>query len=225
VRRVAGIEGLWRVRLSSLEPLDLTPELLAVCRGEKVAPHFHLPLQSGSAKVLARMNRQYAPQQYRRTVDRLREAIDRVAITTDIIVGFPGEDDEDFRQTLDLARFAGFSRIHAFPFSAIEGTAAWNWRKQAPPPAVVKARLAELAEVQEQLSRQFRRQFLGETMEGIVERTSRSRIGATTDRHITITAHRPTAGDDLRGQVVRVRAESLSEDGLEGRLLQPSERV
>ncbi|MHC4294473.1 MAG: MiaB/RimO family radical SAM methylthiotransferase, partial [Planctomycetota bacterium] len=107
LRRIARIEGLWRVRLSSLEAGDLTDELLEVCRREpRVAPHFHLPLQSGSQKILQRMNRQYTLGEYRETIERLRGKLADPAITTDIIVGFPGEEESDFAATLELARFA-----------------------------------------------------------------------------------------------------------------------
>ncbi|MCP4378565.1 MAG: MiaB/RimO family radical SAM methylthiotransferase, partial [bacterium] len=131
---IAGIEGLWKVRLSSLEPGDLSKELLAVYRDhEKIAPHFHLPMQSGSQRILKRMRRQYTRDEFRRSVDEIRENIEDAAITADVIVGFPGESDEDFADTLQAAKHAEFSKIHTFPFSAIEGTSAWEFRNEAPP--------------------------------------------------------------------------------------------
>jgi threonylcarbamoyladenosine tRNA methylthiotransferase MtaB len=170
LRAVARLPGLWRVRLSSLEPLDVTDELLAIAAGlPAVAPHFHLPLQSGSPRILRRMNRQYTVDDFRRTVDRIRSTLDRPALTTDVIVGFPGETDEDFAATLAAARMAGFAKIHSFPFSPVEGTAAWTYRHQAPPPEVVRARMAELAEVERHLARDFRKQFVGTTLEALVE--------------------------------------------------------
>lgn len=170
IRKIAEIEGLWRVRLSSLEPMDASDELLAVCRGlPNFAPHFHLPLQSGSPKILRRMNRQYTADQYRRAADRIHRAFDRPAITADIIVGFPGETDEDFRHTLESAEYCGLSKIHAFPFSPIEGTAAWNHRDKIPPPAEVKRHMTELAELENRLAENFRSQFVGQTVEAVVE--------------------------------------------------------
>jgi len=148
IRSVAAIDGLWRVRLSSLEPGDLTDDLLALWSDlPNLAPHFHLPLQSGSGRILKSMNRQYTPEQFSQTVRRLREDLDQAAVTTDIIVGFPGESDDDFAQTLDMARESGFAKIHAFPFSAIEGTAAWLRRDEIPPKDVVKDRLARLGKL------------------------------------------------------------------------------
>lgn len=143
LRRVAGTAGLWRVRLSSLEVGDVTDELLDVFGDcPAVAPHFHLSLQSGSEKVLRRMNRRYAPRQFLDAVGRIRARLERPAVTTDVIVGFPGETDEDFEATMHLARRAAFSRIHIFRFSPREGTPAWQWRSQGPPAEIVKARCA-----------------------------------------------------------------------------------
>ncbi len=221
IERIAAIEGLWRVRLSSLEPGDVTDELLTVCRlVPNVAPHFHLPLQSGSLRILKRMNRKYTPDRFRRTVDRLMGAFDRPSLTTDIIVGFPGETDTDFAETLAVARHAGFAKIHAFPFSAVEGTAAWRYRNEAPPPGVVKSRMAELAELEDQMAADYRRRFVGQEMEALVERAKheQSHLEAMTDRYITV-RFRPPAGVNLTGTVVTLRIDDLSAEGLDGTLL------
>ena len=220
VRTIRELPGLWRLRLSSLEPLDLTEDLLDACNHPAVAPHFHLPLQSGSENILARMNRQYTPEQYRQCVDRLRQAIPCVAITTDVIVGFPGETEEDFDHTLEMAAHAGFSNIHVFPFSAIEGTTAWLWRNQASPPPVVKERMARLNSLERRLAENFHKQFVGETMEAIVEMPNSCSSPATamTDRHITIYVTPTREARKLTGQVVRVRIDALHKAGLSGRL-------
>ena len=223
LRAVAGIDGLWRVRLSSLEPGDVTEELLRAA-GElpTVAPHFHLPLQSGSPAVLKRMNRQYTPDEYRRTVERIAAALDRPALTTDIIVGFPGETEDDFAATLELAQRAGFARIHAFPFSAVEGTAAWRRRHEAPPPDVVRGRMARLADLERRLADAYRRRFVGETLEALVERPRRPAgpRQALTDRYLTVRFPAPpgAAGDDLTGRVVRLQIDAATPEGLAGRL-------
>ena len=224
VTRIAGIEGLWRVRLSSLEPGDLSDELLEVfAECPNVAPHFHLPLQSGSQRILQRMNRQYTIRQYRDTIDRLRDAIDSPAITTDVIVGFPGESDDDFTATLDLARYAGFAKIHAFPFSPIEPTVAWNWRDERPPPNVVRQRIALLAKLERELADDYARRFVNHQTEGIVEsaRTGRENSRqALTDRYLRVSFDIPeNCQKDLTGEVVRLRIEELSPQGLRGRLL------
>jgi threonylcarbamoyladenosine tRNA methylthiotransferase MtaB len=219
LRRAQAIEGLWRVRLSSLEPLDLTDDLLAACRElPNFAPHFHLPLQSGSPRILRRMNRQYGPEEFRRSVDRLRAAFDRPAITTDIIVGFPSETDEDFTATMEMARYTGFSRMHVFPFSAIEGTAAWTYRREAPPPRVVKARVRAITELGHRLATEYGSQFVGQTAEAVVEEPpahGRFRL-AMTDRHLTV-AFEPRPGDgDLTGRILRMKITAASAEGLQG---------
>ena len=213
---IAGIEGLWRVRLSSLEPGDVSEELLEVYRGnEKAAPHFHLPLQSGSRRVLQRMRRQYTPREFRQTVDRIRSALDSAAITTDVIVGFPGESDEDFAETLRLARYARFAKIHTFPFSAIEGTAAWEYRRDVPTPPVVKDRIRQLGELESQMAMEFREQFVGSRMEALVEST-RPAPGvrqAMTDRYITVRFN-PPKNARLTGKVVALDIDGVWSGGL-----------
>jgi len=163
--------GLRRVRLSSLEPLDLTDDLLAVLKSHpQVVPHFHLPLQSGSDAILRRMNRQYRRDDFLRMVEHVRDAFDRPALTTDIIVGFPDETDDHFEQTLDVARQAGFIHIHAFGYSPRPGTAAARWTDRFVRGPIVNTRIGQLRELAEANSLEFRRQFLGEILEVITER-------------------------------------------------------
>jgi threonylcarbamoyladenosine tRNA methylthiotransferase MtaB len=164
------------------------------------------------------MNRQYTPDDFRRTVDVLLDTLDRPAITTDIMVGFPGETDEDFALTLDLARYAGFAKIHAFPFSPIQGTAAWTYRHEAPPRAVVADRMTELGDLETRLAADFRRQFIGQVLEGIVEKppTAKRPGEAMTDRYQSVffqdqAAIRP-------GQLVSLRILSVRDGGLVGEL-------
>jgi len=206
VSRVAEMDGLWRVRLSSLSPGDVTDELLEVCsRLSRFAPHLHLPLQSGSGRILKRMNRQYSAQDYLDAAERIKKAFDRPAITTDIIVGFPGELDEDFTETLEVARRCGFAKIHAFPFSPIEPTPAWTWRREMPSRQVVAARMSELRRLERQLARQYRRQFVGQTMEALVEGNNnhpdQGRF-AMTDRYFR--ANFETCDDLSTGKVVEL---------------------
>jgi len=210
--------------------------VLANC--PKAAPHLHLPLQSGSPEILRRINRQYTADQYLQCAGRIRQALDRPALTTDIIVGLPGETDDDFAQTLDLAREAGFAEIHAFPFSPIEPTAAWRQRDQAPPLYKVKARLAELAEVGAKTAWAYRLQFVGLTVEALVERPSpaakfectspaaKSRSSgsadrcplrkAMTDRHLSVSFTPPAGARGLTGRVIRLAINALTPDGLAG---------
>ena len=141
------VRGLVRLRLSSLEPGDLTPELLSVLGGHaQVVPHFHLPLQSGSDAILRRMNRQYRRDDFLQMIDAVRSAFDRPALTTDVIVGFPGETDGDFADTLNVVDRAGFVHIHAFPFSPRPGTTAARWKVDTAALTATPHRLALLQE-------------------------------------------------------------------------------
>ncbi|HNQ24529.1 MAG TPA: MiaB/RimO family radical SAM methylthiotransferase [Phycisphaerae bacterium] len=171
VAALAQVPGLARLRLSSLEPGDVDEALLAVLAGYPACvPHLHLPLQSGSARTLRRMGRQYGPGDYLDLLDRVRCGLDRPALTTDVIVGFPGESEEDFAATLQLAERAGFVKIHAFPFSPRAGTAAARRSPDFVDGTLVRTRMARLAELEASTSLAFRRQFVGRTERVLVER-------------------------------------------------------
>ncbi|HWE96793.1 MAG TPA: MiaB/RimO family radical SAM methylthiotransferase [Tepidisphaeraceae bacterium] len=183
------VPGLRRVRLSSLEPGDLTDELLSVLRSHaQVVPHFHLPLQSGSEALLRKMNRQYTRDDFLRMVDRVRNAFDRPALTTDVVCGFPGETDEEFVRTMEVVEASGFIHVHAFPYSPRPGTAAARWTKQFVRGPAVNERIERLRTAALEHSFAFRSSFLGETVEVIVERDStdaeegRSGSGGPTER-------------------------------------------
>jgi len=165
------VSGLRRVRLSSLEPGDLNAELISVFRSyPQIVPHFHLPLQSGSDLILRRMNRQYSRGEFLEMIDRLRDAFDRPALTTDIVVGFPGEDDAEFEQTADIVRQAGFIHVHAFPYSPRPGTAAARWTDQFIFGPVIAERINRVTQMSADNSLKFRQSFVGQTVEVIVER-------------------------------------------------------
>jgi len=165
------VRGLRRLRLSSLEPGDLNDELLSTLRAHpQVVPHLHLPLQSGSDALLRRMNRQYRRDDYLRLLDRVAVGWDRAALTTDIIVGFPGESDSCFDQTLDIVDRARFIHIHAFPFSPRPGTAAARWQDDLVDGNIVRARIAQLHQRATQQSFEFRTSFVGQTVKLLTER-------------------------------------------------------
>ncbi len=222
VRQVAGIEGLWRLRLSSLEPGDITDNLIEICSElDNFAPHFHLPLQSGSNRILKRMNRQYDVAQFQHAVEKIKHAFDRPAITADVIVGYPSQSEEDFAQTLALAREVGFAKMHIFPFSPIEGTAAWRYRNEMPDAQLVKSRARELSLLGKDLARRYRAQFIGEATEALVEAGPEGRQSrAMTDRYqrVFFSAKKdcPVPGP---GEIVNLKIDDLADDGLIGSLL------
>ena len=169
VDRISRIEGLKRLRLSSLEPGDVTDELLKLFKKHhNLMPHLHLPLQSGSERILKRMCRQYTLSQYVATIDKIRTYLDRPAITTDVIVGFPGETEDDFSQTLSVTEDMAFSKIHVFRFSSREGTAAAKMQPLVSA-EVISERSQRMLNLDRRLQRQFRRQFVGERVSVLVE--------------------------------------------------------
>ena len=122
--RILDETGLIRLRVSSLQPQEIDAGVLRLWSDPRLCPHFHLALQSGSDAVLGRMRRRYSARQYREIVEMVRDAVPDVSITTDVIVGFPGETDEDFQRTYDLCDAVGFSAMHVFPYSLRPGTSA-----------------------------------------------------------------------------------------------------
>ncbi|MBN1125132.1 MAG: tRNA (N(6)-L-threonylcarbamoyladenosine(37)-C(2))-methylthiotransferase MtaB [Sedimentisphaerales bacterium] len=184
VDSVARIPGLARLRLSSLEPGDVTDCLLDVfCAHDNIMPHLHLPLQSGSSNVLRRMCRQYKIKEFLETVNRIHSRLDRPAITTDIIVGFPGETDADFQQTCNLARQVGFSKIHVFAFSPRSGTPAERLKPRVPS-AIIKERSQILRNLDADLQIRFRRQFFGQTVSSLIE--TRRPVAGRTKRYFMV---------------------------------------
>lgn len=225
VDQLSALPGLDRLRLSSLEPADVTGALLGVMAARaNVVPHLHLPMQSGSAAVLERMNRQYTPEQFADAVAAARRRLDRPAISTDIIVGFPGESDDDFGHTLDLARRIGFAKIHVFPFSPRAGTKAWQWRKDVPPPAVLQRRIDRITQLGEQSAREFHDGFVGQMAQVLVELPDRhvpaGHAHGLTERHVRVQFPLPPGQgiEGFVGRIVAVRAERSGPEGLTGRL-------
>jgi threonylcarbamoyladenosine tRNA methylthiotransferase MtaB len=183
--RVARVPGLARIRLSSLDPSDVTAALLDVfCTHPNLMPHLHLSLQSGSDSVLRRMARRYSVDEFRAKADLVKSRLDRPALTTDIIVGFPGETEADFEQTLTLAQEVGFSRMHVFAFSSRKGTAAAKMQPKVPP-EVKKERSRILRDLDRDLQSRFRAQFVGETAQVLIETTTGTPTGRA-ERYFTV---------------------------------------
>ena len=156
------IDGIERVRLGSLDPTVIKPAFVEKIKDLKsLAPHFHLSLQSGSDRILALMKRKYNSEQAMKCINRLREAIPGVKFTTDIIVGFPGETDEDFQKSCDFARKAEFLMVHVFPYSKRRGTPAATMQDQVPED-IKKERVHILSEI----SRQTRMKILDSMVDG-----------------------------------------------------------
>jgi len=178
VEELAQLDGDFRIRLSSIEATEVTHELIRVMaeNSQRVCPHLHISMQSGSESVLRRMRRRWGAQRF---VDRcllVREALDQAALSTDIIVGFPGETDGEFAETLRVAEQVGFSKIHVFPFSPRRTTAAATMPDQVS--AEVKgARCRELTELGERLRDRYYVSLLGKKLQMLVEAGAARRAG------------------------------------------------
>ncbi len=169
LQKLQEVEGIERIRLGSLEPRIITEEFAREAgKLTKLCPHFHLSLQSGSDTVLKRMNRHYTTQEYARSVERLRGVFDRPAICTDIIVGFPGETEEEFAQTMGFVRQIDFYEIHVFKYSMRHGTVAAQ-RKDQIPEQIKAERSDRLLEITGQQARAYRDSFLQQQEEILLE--------------------------------------------------------
>ncbi|MFA5864185.1 MAG: tRNA (N(6)-L-threonylcarbamoyladenosine(37)-C(2))-methylthiotransferase MtaB [Phycisphaerae bacterium] len=183
ITNLLAIPNLGRLRLSSLEPLDLTNELLKVLSSsDKVAGHLHLPLQSGSDNILRRMGRQYRSADYLQAVESAKKSIPNLALTTDIIVGFPGETDEDFQQTLKVSEKSAFAKIHIFPFSSRPGTPAAQWQNEKINPKKLESRLQILNDLEKTLALQFRQKFQNQLVRVLVEKIEPPKSSKRRDR-------------------------------------------
>jgi threonylcarbamoyladenosine tRNA methylthiotransferase MtaB len=205
-----------RIRLSSIEPWDVTPDLIAAVAGTPaVCPHLHLPLQSGDDEVLRAMGRPYTAGDFHRLAGDLRAAMPGVALTTDVMVGFPGETGEAFERSCALVREVGFSRLHVFKYSRRPGTPAAGMRAQVPE-AIKAARSEQMLAIGDELFRGLAERFVGGEVEVLFE-TCDAKTGlcdGLTPHYLRVLA----PGDGLAGRILPVRVESVERDHVTGRL-------
>jgi len=212
--KMAAIPDLERIRLSSLEPADLTPRLLdTFCRNPNIMPHMHLSLQSGSDKILRKMCRQYRIEEFREKVEMAKSRLDRPAITTDIIVGFPGETDADFEQTVNMAKTVGFAKMHVFSFSPRKGTTAADMQDTVDN-KVIKERSQILRELDLELGLKYRRQFIGETARILIE-SNNGQLSGRSERYFKVHFDKPVT-KQKRNSIVRVKLVKNRENGMAG---------
>lgn len=208
--RIGEIEGIERIRIGSMEPMSLTPEFISdLSNIPKLCPHFHLSLQSGSATVLKRMNRDYDPGQYMEKVELLRSAFPSMSLTTDIICGFPGETDEEFSETLKFCDRAGFTKIHVFPYSRREGTAAA--KMQQLPGGLGKERAGVLGEWSDRAEERFAEGFVGKETSVLIESYRDDMAEGYSPEYVRSFIKMDRAVfEKLKGTIVRVRAAGAS---------------
>jgi threonylcarbamoyladenosine tRNA methylthiotransferase MtaB len=213
-----------RVRFSSLQPQDITPELLALWTDPRLMPHFHLALQSGSEDVLRAMRRRYSALEFLQAAERIRAAVPAVAITTDLIAGFPGETEAHFEETLELCREVSFSRLHCFPYSQRSRTSAVHLREQVSP-EVKRERMGRLLALGQELSLAFRTGQAGSVRPVLWETRRADGKGAVdvwfghTDNYVPVYAN----AREIRGHVTPVQLGRVYDDGVWG--LIPGESV
>ena len=169
IEEILDIEGLYRLRISSIEESEIDDKFIELLKNRSnIANHLHMPLQSGSPSVLKRMRRKYNVDDFITKVNRIREARPDIAITTDVIVGFPGESDEEFNETVEFIKKVNFAELHVFPFSAREGTPAYSYENQVSPEIKAK-RVQVLLDLSEKLKEDYRKKFVGQELEVIIE--------------------------------------------------------
>ena len=210
-----------RIRVSSLEPEDFRLEWLELWQNPRMCRHFHLPMQSGSDAILRRMARRYNSTRYRTIITTAKEVIPGVAISTDIITGFPGETDEDFEQTYQLAQELHFAKAHIFRFSPRQGTAAARMKGQIKD-EVKKARSERLLALNEEDSRLFRQQFLGQSVQVLLEGRKHARWEGLTDNYLRVEIVDLPDGDTHNWQntLIKARLLHLVDDGIAATLME-----
>jgi threonylcarbamoyladenosine tRNA methylthiotransferase MtaB len=201
-----------RLRLSSLQPQEVSPELIGLWHDPRLCRHLHLSLQSGSDGVLERMKRHYSTADYRRAVSLIRSVVPQAAITTDVIVGFPGETEDEFRESYSFCQRLEFARIHVFPYSPRPGTEAAQMPSQVSA-KVKKQRSEEMLALAEESASSFRQRFLGSTMPVLWEQRSNGVWSGLTDNYIRVYAK---SDDDLANKLLPVKLVRLYKDGVWG---------
>jgi len=209
-----------RLRLSSLEPWDIGADFFSLWRNPRLLPHLHLPLQSGCDKILRRMARRTSRASFRQLVQRARAQIPDVNLSTDIIVGFPGETDADFQESIDYVRQLSFSRLHVFSYSSRPGTAAAQMRDKVPG-KVKRARTRRMIELGEELSLSFHKQFEGVIRDVLWEKSAGEaedgkRWLGYTDNYIRVVVQ---SRDNLFNRVLPARLNSARADGISGQII------
>jgi threonylcarbamoyladenosine tRNA methylthiotransferase MtaB len=218
VDRLTAIDGLVRLRLSSVLPVQVTPALVERVRDDpKVCRHLHVPLQAGDDQILAAMHRPYRVAEFLERVEHAKAEIPGLGLSTDIIVGFPGETAERFAATLAVTERVGFSKLHVFRYSPRPGTPAATMPDQVPD-ADKKARARELIALGNELRRRFHERQLGQLLEVLVESAAEGLAEGTSDNYIKV-RFAWHGGPELAGELATVRGTHADTEGMEGALV------
>jgi len=211
LERILTETSVSRLRLSSLQPQGISSGLIGLWRDQRLCPHFHLSLQSGSDEVLGRMKRRYTTTDYRRTVSLIRQAVPEVAITTDVIVGFPGETEAEFQESYDFCRQMRFARVHVFPYSPRPGTEAANMPQIAD--RVKRQRSQQMLAMASESRQSFNQQFLGRTVEVLWEQKTGGVWSGLTGNYIKVYTR---SREELTNKRLPVKLVEIYKDGVWG---------
>jgi len=201
-----------RLRLSSLQPQEISPELIGLWRDVRLCRHFHLSLQSGSDKVLQRMKRRYSVSDYQRAVSTIRVLVPEAAINTDVIVGFPGESDEEFEESYNFCQKMGFARIHVFSYSSRHETQAARMPNQVRD-KVKRQRSEQMLALAKEAVQKFRQQFLGKTMPVLWEKQTNGVWSGLTDNYIKVYTR---SNEELTNKLLPLNLVEVRGDGVWG---------
>ena len=216
LRHVNEIEGIERVRFMTSHPKDLTDDVIyAIKECDKLCEHIHLPVQSGSSRILKKMNRHYNREDYMKLVNKIKEEIPDVAITTDIIVGFPGETEEDFNETLDLVKEVEYDSCFTFLYSKRKGTPAYNIEEQVPED-VKHERFERLVKVVNKCCKKNNKKYQDKTVKVLVEGESKNDKSKLSGRTNTSKLVNFTGNKDNIGKIVDVKITKTLSFSLEG---------
>jgi tRNA-2-methylthio-N6-dimethylallyladenosine synthase len=219
LRELNSIEGIERIRFMTSHPKDLSDDLIYAIRDcEKVCEHLHLPVQAGSTKILNDMNRKYSKEQYLQLLDKVKKHIPGIALSTDIIVGFPGETEQDFEETLDVVSKARYDMAYTFLYSKRTGTPAAKNPDQIPE-EVMKERFDRLLALQNTISREINEELLGSEVEVLVEGLSKSSKTTYTGRTRENKIVNFKGSPELVGKLVRVKIDTIQTWSLSGKLI------
>jgi tRNA-2-methylthio-N6-dimethylallyladenosine synthase len=219
LREINGIDGIERIRFTTSHPEDLSEKLIqSFGRLEKLCEHIHLPFQSGSDRILTRMHRGYTRTSYLEKIDRLRNVCPSVAITADAIVGFPGEAEKDFEETLDLLRGVRFDELFSFKYSSRKGTRAAQFEDQVEP-GIKQERLSVLQKLQKEITLEKNKALEGSSEEVLVEGPSKQGSRDVTGRTRSNRIVNFEGDQSLRGALVRVHITQAYAHSLRGRLM------
>jgi len=214
------VNGIERIRFATSHPKDLSDELIMAIKDcKKVCEHLHLPIQSGSSRVLHEMNRKYTKENYLTLVDKIRKEIPDISLTTDIIVGFPGETEEDFDETLDLMRKVRFDSAYTFLYSKRTGTPAAKSDEQVSD-EVMKNRFQRLIDVQNEICKEHNDELNGQIVEVLVEGTSKHHEEIMTGRTRTNKVVNFKGGQELKSTLVKVKIAKSMTWSLDGEIVE-----